>query len=86
MIFLIIGGLFFTAVLVYAAIETFRWNRTFKHFREMQKIPDRSPELFRLMLNKINGLQSASMTLFTKIQKLERQVEAPKKGVDDERV
>lgn len=53
-----------------------------KALEELKATPDRSPDLFRLMLNQIKGLQSASMTLLTKIQKLEHQVEALQKGVN----
>lgn len=53
-----------------------------RNLEKLKDIPDRSPELFRLMYDQIEGLQSASMTLFTKIQKLEHQVEALQKGKD----
>lgn len=42
-----------------------------KELEKLRATPDRSPELFQLMSKQINGLQSGSMTLFTKIQKLE---------------
>lgn len=52
-----------------------------KALEELKATPDRSPELFQLMHKQIKGLQSASMTLFTKIQKLEHQVRSLQKGV-----
>ena len=45
-----------------------------KELEKLRATPDRSPELFRLMLNQIKGLQSASITVFTKIQKLEHRL------------
>ena len=46
-----------------------------KALEELRATPDRSPEIFRILIKDIEGLQAGCMTLLGKIQKIEHRVD-----------
>jgi len=75
MLWLILSGLFLIVVLIFAVREMFAWNHSFKRFKEMQEIPDRTPDVLRLLWQRSQASESVSLKLLSRIQQIEHKLD-----------